>query len=231
MRLAEAVRARQSHFANAFGPPRQSSAALGRATGARPVPHSTRCAHHFSADRVIVACVSMSRWRPSKKVNLWLPVARLTDRLEIIRAGYSNKCGQAQDSRVPRHTAEKLESEKHFHNIVKFRDDGGADNRDNFLEKVKERDRKLIRYVTNGAKTLLFLVSWKCHSDLKSRARNSQQVAGVCFFTVLRLSVSSYASVCVIVCDRDRKGLIRRWWSCEEAAECRFRRWQADLRT
>lgn len=70
MRRAEAVRARRPHFANAFGPPRQSSAALGRATGARPVPHSTdstRCAHRFSADRVIVARVSLSWSLPSKK--------------------------------------------------------------------------------------------------------------------------------------------------------------------
>jgi len=70
MHRAEAVRARRPHFANAFGPPRQSSAALGRATGARPVPHSTdstRCAHRFSADRVIVARVSLSWSLPSKK--------------------------------------------------------------------------------------------------------------------------------------------------------------------
>lgn len=73
MRRAEAVRARRPHFANTFGPPRQSSAALGRATGARPVPHSTdstRCAHRFSADRVIVARVSFSWSLPSKKSPL-----------------------------------------------------------------------------------------------------------------------------------------------------------------
>lgn len=64
---AEAVYslARGAHFAERFGPPRESSAGLGRATGARPMPHS--------AARV-VQCSSCSRrvfipttGRPSEK--------------------------------------------------------------------------------------------------------------------------------------------------------------------
>lgn len=217
MRRAEAVRARRPHFANAFGPSRQSSAALGRATGARPAPHSTRFAHHFSADRVIVTCASLSRGRGKKSPSAIGCASNRSFRdyprelLEQVRS--SARFASAAT------TPENSNREKNISTISRnFATAVVRITAIIFSNTARERKRELTTYVMNGAKTVILRkpeVSWwskvarskfatSCRSVLFSRSPHD------CFVSLTRVCACR-------VCSWSER--INRWWSCEEAVQ------------
>lgn len=170
-----------------LGSPRQSSAALGRATGARPVPHSAHIAHHFSADRVTVAYVSIS-WSAEQKVTLDYR-SRVTSIAPKLSAQVIQTAKKKCKIRECRDIAENSNWKFEFlcRNIVKSRD-GGADNRDNFFGHDKREDLTIRR---EWCKHYRFKWFRRVNSDLKSRAlqiRNKlQECAFFMFSSTFRL--------------------------------------------